>query len=132
MKSLYVCEKCGKSYEDYDQAYACENSHVDVNPSQEIPDMNPEWKPGEIMPGKVTLESAGIWNQEISKYETVFGIYKLVRLCNPDENAQILANRKVRQEEQEAEWEKWRQEREAKKREAEKAENPDNAEVANA
>ena len=132
MKSLYVCEKCGKSYEDYDQAYECENSHAGVNSSQEIPDMNPEWKPGEIMPGKVTLESESIWNKEISKYKTVFGIYELVRLCNPTEIAEILEQRKVRQEEQEAEWEKWRQEREAKKREAEKAENPDSAEVANA
>ena len=28
MKSLYVCEKCGKMFEEYDQAWACERSHI--------------------------------------------------------------------------------------------------------
>ena len=31
MKSLYVCEKCGKMFEEYDQALACELSHVTLD-----------------------------------------------------------------------------------------------------
>ena len=30
MKTCYVCEKCGKSYEEWDDAYKCENSHASV------------------------------------------------------------------------------------------------------
>ena len=31
MKSLYVCEKCGKMFEEYDQAWACELSHITLD-----------------------------------------------------------------------------------------------------
>ena len=31
MKSLYVCEKCGKTFEEYDQAWACERSHITLD-----------------------------------------------------------------------------------------------------
>ena len=31
MKSLYVCEKCGKMFEEYDQAWACERSHITLD-----------------------------------------------------------------------------------------------------
>ena len=31
MKNLYVCEKCGKMFEDYDLAWACERSHATVD-----------------------------------------------------------------------------------------------------
>lgn len=31
MKNLYVCEKCGKTFTDYDEAWNCEYSHCDVD-----------------------------------------------------------------------------------------------------
>lgn len=31
MKNLYVCEKCGKMFEEYDQAWACERSHITLD-----------------------------------------------------------------------------------------------------
>lgn len=31
MKQLYVCEKCGAQYDDWDEAYKCENSHVNLD-----------------------------------------------------------------------------------------------------
>lgn len=31
MKNLYVCEKCGKTFTDYDEAWSCEYSHCDVD-----------------------------------------------------------------------------------------------------
>ena len=31
MKNLYVCEKCGKMFEEYDQAWACERSHATID-----------------------------------------------------------------------------------------------------
>ena len=30
MKNLYVCEYCGKTYTDYDEAWQCERNHVSV------------------------------------------------------------------------------------------------------
>ena len=32
MKNLYVCEYCGKTYTDYDEAWNCERNHVSVEP----------------------------------------------------------------------------------------------------
>lgn len=31
MKNLYVCEKCGKVFNNYDEAWDCENSHQTVD-----------------------------------------------------------------------------------------------------
>ena len=31
MKNLYVCEKCGKTFEDFDLAWACERSHATID-----------------------------------------------------------------------------------------------------
>lgn len=31
MKNQYVCEKCGKTFTDYDEAWNCEYSHCDVD-----------------------------------------------------------------------------------------------------
>lgn len=31
MKNLYVCEKCGKTFTDWDAAFQCENAHSDVD-----------------------------------------------------------------------------------------------------
>ena len=31
MKNLYVCEKCGKVFSEYDEAWACERSHATVD-----------------------------------------------------------------------------------------------------
>lgn len=31
MKNLYVCEKCGKTFTDWDEAYKCEHSHATLD-----------------------------------------------------------------------------------------------------
>ena len=31
MKELYLCEKCGNMFEEYDQAWACERSHITLD-----------------------------------------------------------------------------------------------------
>lgn len=31
MKNLYVCEKCGKMFDNWDDAYKCEYAHQDVD-----------------------------------------------------------------------------------------------------
>lgn len=31
MKTMYVCEKCGKTHDSWDAAFQCENSHSDLD-----------------------------------------------------------------------------------------------------
>lgn len=31
MKTMYVCEKCGKTHDSWDAAYKCENAHSDLD-----------------------------------------------------------------------------------------------------
>ena len=42
MKNLYVCEYCGKTYTDYDEAWQCERNHVSVEMlnSWDLPSMS--------------------------------------------------------------------------------------------
>ena len=42
MKNLYICEYCGKSFTDYDEAWKCEHNHVSVEPlnSWDLPSMS--------------------------------------------------------------------------------------------
>ena len=42
MKNLYVCEYCGKTYTDYDEAWQCERNHVSVETlnSWDLPSMS--------------------------------------------------------------------------------------------
>lgn len=42
MKNLYVCEYCGKTYTDYDEAWNCERNHVSVEMlnSWDLPSMS--------------------------------------------------------------------------------------------
>lgn len=62
MKNLYVCEKCGKTFTDWDEAYKCENSHVDVESLytfnldvQDVPMPTQFWNEGEESPSIVIL-----------------------------------------------------------------------------
>ena len=62
MKNLYVCEKCGKVHDDWDSAYKCENSHVEVetmytfNLDSQDKDMPTQfWKDGEESPSTIIL-----------------------------------------------------------------------------
>lgn len=68
MKSLYVCEKCGKVFSEYDEAWACERSHetVDQIYSWELPqntDLQTEfYAEGESVPEYVVLKAVELDN----------------------------------------------------------------------
>ena len=63
MKSLYVCEKCGKMFEEYDQAWACERSHITLDQvfSWDLPngsDMQVDfYQEGESLPEYIVMKS---------------------------------------------------------------------------
>ena len=63
MKSLYVCEKCGKMFEEYDQAWACERSHITLDQvfSWDLPngsDMQVDfYQEGESLPEYIVMKA---------------------------------------------------------------------------
>ena len=77
MKNLYVCEKCGKVFEEYDQAWACERRHVTVNQiySWELPqdtDLKTEfYAEGESSPEYVVLKANELDNDGFFKQATM-------------------------------------------------------------
>ena len=77
MKELYVCEKCGKVFSEYDEAWACERSHetVDQIYSWELPqdtDMKTEfYAEGESSPEYVVLKAAEMDSDGFIKQATM-------------------------------------------------------------
>lgn len=66
MKNLYVCEKCGKIFDDWDDAYACERSHIDIDMlySFQIAPMNDNefaqlqfFSKGKVFPTKIVMQA---------------------------------------------------------------------------
>ena len=82
MKSLYVCEKCGKMFEEYDQAWACERSHITLDQvfSWDLPsgsDMQVDfYQEGESLPEYVVMKS-NVYNKD--------GDYKTTTMPNGHE-----------------------------------------------
>lgn len=115
MKTLYVCDKCGAKFEDYDQCHACEDNHIGIGS-----DFDPEskesqtWKSGDVLPRTFTASSAQIWkyNEDgTSSTEYVFGVYKFERILNPEEAKAMLAKRELREQKQKEYWENWERSR---------------------
>ena len=97
MKELYLCEKCGKVFSDYDEAWACERSHatVDLIYSWELPQnaslQTEFYAEGDSVPEYVVMKTAaldkdGFYKQDIMpngnnvpKYTAV--VYKRVVKC---------------------------------------------------
>ena len=117
MKSLYVCEKCGKMFEEYDQAWECERSHITLDQvfSWELPngsDMQVDfYQNGESLPEYMVMK-ANVYNEngefvtttmpnghEVLKYKAV--VYKRVdkvKLPNgmtPDDYTDAMLRRQI-------------------------------------
>lgn len=77
MKNLYVCEKCGKMFSEYDDAWACERSHATVDQiySWDLPqnaDLPTEfYAEGESIPEYVVLKSTELDNDGFDRMDTM-------------------------------------------------------------
>lgn len=77
MKNLYVCEKCGKVFSEYDEAWACERSHSSVDqiyswdfPSDEY--MSTEFfAEGESVPEYIVMKSVELDKDGFCKQATM-------------------------------------------------------------
>ena len=125
MKQIYICEKCGAQYEDYDQASACENGHVDVYRENMgggfETELSPRltWKPGCRYSDRVYMPLS-VWDNKSCEYRNVIAVYKFDKELPERETAEIFAAHDKRVTEEN---ERWRREwEERKKREQEKME----------
>ena len=77
MKNLYVCEKCGKVFSEYDEAWACERSHATVDQiySWDFPSdgfMPTEfYAEGESVPEYIVMKSAELDDGGFCKQDTM-------------------------------------------------------------
>ena len=119
MKHVYICEKCGKEYDNWDEAYTCEENHISSFGSGlelEIA-KHLQYKPGCRAPSYMILtERKDRWNTETNEQETSFILwkYKLVAELPEQETAEILKE----YEENQAAQKKWWEDYEAKQKEA--------------
>ena len=117
MKTVYVCEKCGANYDNYDAAYNCENRHADIAISSEY---NTElrnrsvWKNGERLPRTCILPTLEIYDKDPDtgeyRYVTLFGIYELKRALKAEEVDKIKEESSIRREKEEADYKRWQEE----------------------
>lgn len=138
----YVCEKCGKVFDEYIDASSCESSHKDWEffrynrgcaLDKELADKY-EFKPGEVWPRVLPLEVQYTeYEQQGDKYvdityHKVF-LYKLIKELPEDEVQDLEAKAAIRAAEEKRQWDKWEEERQAK-RAAKEAEEKAAAEAA--
>lgn len=65
--SHYICDKCGKAYEHYEDACKCEESHCEIDwHYTTMMDAEMKYRPGEEIPTQVVLAMTKdpIWNTD--------------------------------------------------------------------
>lgn len=111
MKQIYVCEKCGAQFDNWNEAHQCEDGHVD---SFDVdPEWNPEiaWDEGCAFPKEVVVRSKE-WDWRTDKYLYRYFRYKAVGPLTKKRVAELEAERIKRETEAEAAYKKLVAERE--------------------
>ena len=113
MKHVYICEKCGKQFNDYDEAYACEEGHLREFDNTMEPEMKTRmvFAPGEHAPKQIVLtERESKWDEEKQEYveQFTFYTYKYVNTLADSAAATILDEYRQRREKEERDLAEWR------------------------
>lgn len=131
MKNLYQCEKCGKTYCEYDEAHKCEESHLELDMNSAYRNLSEliVYKEGSTVPSEIVIRSSvqGKYNfstQEYDEIPPVYARYALKTLLNKHDTAAFEKKRleeKAEQQRRDDEyWAKHRREK-AEKKAAEEA-----------
>ena len=130
MTQQYVCDYCGKVFDNSHDAYACEDNHVvsfyDYDLAPELRSRY-SYKPGARFPDKIVLAERR-WNYDTNPEGDQilsFAAYKYVGEVSPSEHEKILQEQKDRMEREAREAEECRARwaaREAAKKAAEEQE----------
>lgn len=117
MKYLYVCEKCGKQYEDYTAAQKCEETHLRIDNFYHEYDTEMEqfakWDEGGVMP-RCAVFATPVERKEGDDEDypgCYFGLYELKRLLTPSEVKKIVVAREARKKKEK----QWREDFDRKK-----------------
>ena len=68
MKKMYVCEKCGKMFDSYNEAWRCEDSHIT---SFDVTKTDYTYKEGCTLPETIIISSQE-WNSDTNEYDYTF------------------------------------------------------------
>ena len=127
MKQLYICDKCGAQFDNFDDAWNCENGHLNGFDSSMDEELRKRWRyrPGQVMPERIVMATSK-WNYDTNPEGEViysFFSYKLDKPLPEQESAEILAEYAKRKEQENAYWEEYRarKERERAEREAQES-----------
>lgn len=110
MKKLYVCEKCGKTFEDYDAASNCEYGHKEPCSICELKPL--DYAEGDLVPKAVTVSFSG-YDFENGKFVYTYVSYKRDKVFTAAQNAEMESLRLARERKREEEMEAWRARRRA-------------------
>ena len=106
MKQIYICEKCGKQFEEYEDCYHCETTHITSFSSALEPETEKrlKYKPGCAAPTELILPTDHYdLLQDRTVIDPILWRYKLVGPVPEQEAAEIIAERDQRKAE-EAQW----------------------------
>lgn len=103
MKQFYVCEKCGQQFEDFDEAYACENGHLKEFHFEMDVELRKRWafNPGDHAPKQIVMmEREEKWNEEEQKYDYTYTCYtyKYSSTLSDSKTAEITEEYRLRRE----------------------------------
>lgn len=96
MKTMYVCEKCGTQYENFEDCNDCEGSHVNAGYQGYNHDYKvgaqklSVWKKGDTMPREAIFSSDEFWKD--GEYRVLFGVYKLVKVLEAEDVEKLKDN----------------------------------------
>ena len=129
MKTVYVCEKCGTSYDDHEEAYKCEESHVVpaifADYREEL-NKRATWRRGDTMPRTCVIPSEYkyAYDPDTGNYKGVvtFALYEFKRMLKNDEVQIIEKERAVREQKEREESQRWHEDYMRRKAEKEAAE----------
>lgn len=114
MKQFYVCEKCGQQFEDFDEAYACENGHLKEFHFEMDVELRKRWafNPGDHAPKQIVMmEREEKWNEEEQKYDYTYTCYtyKYSSTLSDSKTAEITEEYRLRREKEDREFKEWRE-----------------------
>lgn len=115
MKTMYICEKCGMTYDNFADANKCEDNHV--SEFEVSPEWNESfvWNEGCAFPEEVVVRSKE-WDWRTGKTEYKYFKYKSAGALTKKRVAELEAERIRKEEEAEAAHLKRVAEREAERK----------------
>ena len=127
MKQIYVCERCGAQYSDWDEAYKCENSHVALDIINRSNLAEAHYEPGSTLPSSIAVQYQVIdsdTGEQLSRDGIPVlrsAIYTLASKQPNADLARINASLIKRRQEDAEYYENWRRQREEAAKEDENA-----------